>query len=577
MTRAEALLAAVLALALAVVGFSPARGDDAPSGTVNVTSVSSTILDPAATTATLTISGTFTNTSPIALGGLSAQVWHVGAPLTSFERISAELDAASQSPTAAQPATALLPDATLAPGATVPFSVTAPVGALGASDEELATIVGVRIQARADAGDAPAQPQLPTLDVSSQRLVLPHEGSTFTGGDVVVLSSESKPTPDSERVPTELATAIEGPLTEALARAERPGALAVIDPMVYDAAQRLATATREPSAIAQDFVERVDALHEKGALRRLAVGNPSLPRLPDDLRANLVAWSDELTPEPLAEAPLVAFAADAGQARALTARDSGFAGALVPVAASGGERWFVVDSGHEWDPVAGLPVSPARGQTPTTTPGARWSAVDRAFEVAEARTPLRAVLTTGGDDVATDLRPLRMAAYSADFPDEASALAYVRSSPALTFDAAGISFQASPAFVMGQRESNFPTTITNKTGVAVHVKVAFTSDNPLRMEVPDSDVVRVAPGESLTLQVSPHATANGVTVVHAHLEAVDGTRLSPDTPIEITATEFGRVGWIIIIVSGVVVLGGTVLRIRAVQRERGKEHSESGQ
>jgi len=61
----------------------------------------------------------------------------------------------------------------------------------------------------------------------------------------------------------------------------------------------------------------------------------------------------------------------------------------------------------------------------------------------------------------------------------------------------------------------------------------------------------------------------------------DGARwtiLGAPVPIEITATDFGRVGWIIILVSGAVVVGGTALRIRAVQRERAaKENDEPSQ
>jgi hypothetical protein len=44
--------------------------------------------------------------------------------------------------------------------------------------------------------------------------------------------------------------------------------------------------------------------------------------------------------------------------------------------------------------------------------------------------------------------------------------------------------------------------------------------------------------------------------------------------VEITATGLGRVGWIIIVISGAVVGGGTFLRIRAVQRERARESRE---
>jgi hypothetical protein len=86
--------------------------------------------------------------------------------------------------------------------------------------------------------------------------------------------------------------------------------------------------------------------------------------------------------------------------------------------------------------------------------------------------------------------------------------------------------------------------------------------------VPNIGPVTVGPGESATVDITPEATANGVTLVHARLTTLDGAPLGAPVAIEITATDFGRVGWIIIVASGAVVVGGSALRIRAVQRER---------
>ena len=82
------------------------------------------------------------------------------------------------------------------------------------------------------------------------------------------------------------------------------------------------------------------------------------------------------------------------------------------------------------------------------------------------------------------------------------------------------------------------------------------------------------PGEQRTVNVTLHSAANGVVMVRAQLATQEGTRFGPEAPVEITATGLGRVGWIIIIVSGAVVVGGTFLRIRAVQRERARESRE---
>ena len=204
--------------------------------------------------------------------------------------------------------------------------------------------------------------------------------------------------------------------------------------------------------------------------------------------------------------------------------------------------------------------------------------MDRLLADVERQEPARRELTSGPDGKErTDLRPLLLAAYGADFASEDDARTWLDTVPEVGFDPDRITFRASPSFVMGERTSEFPTTITNPTDLPIWVRVVFTSDNPQRITVPDTDVVRVGPGEAQTLRVAPAATANGVSTVHARLVGIDGTPVGPSTSIEVTATEFGRVGWIIIIVSGAVVLGGTVWRIRTVQREHSEEASESGQ
>ncbi|NHB84853.1 hypothetical protein G7085_10245 [Tessaracoccus sp. HDW20] len=78
----------------------------------------------------------------------------------------------------------------------------------------------------------------------------------------------------------------------------------------------------------------------------------------------------------------------------------------------------------------------------------------------------------------------------------------------------------------------------------------------------------------MTLDVTPEATANGVALVRAQAITAGGVAVGKPITIEITATNFGRVGWIIILVSGAVVLGGTAWRIRAVRREQAKASAE---
>ncbi len=63
-------------------------------------------------------------------------------------------------------------------------------------------------------------------------------------------------------------------------------------------------------------------------------------------------------------------------------------------------------------------------------------------------------------------------------------------------------------------------------------------------------------------------TTNGSVNVTAQLETPQGRPIGSAINITLRATSFGRVGWVIIILSGVVFMGATAIRIRQVQRER---------
>ncbi|MFV0428115.1 MAG: DUF6049 family protein, partial [Arachnia sp.] len=136
---------------------------------------------------------------------------------------------------------------------------------------------------------------------------------------------------------------------------------------------------------------------------------------------------------------------------------------------------------------------------------------------------------------------------------------------------------AASQFVMGSRTNEFPVTVTNGIELPVTVRIAFTSDSPQRIDVPTTDLVTVQPGEKLTVNIAPEAASNSVVVVSAQLETAHGQPVGDEREIEITATDLGRVGWVIIVASGMVVLGGTFLRIRAVRRERAEVSDEPGE
>lgn len=137
--------------------------------------------------------------------------------------------------------------------------------------------------------------------------------------------------------------------------------------------------------------------------------------------------------------------------------------------------------------------------------------------------------------------------------------------------AAGVSLQMAETFVLGDSTGTLPITITNASDHAVRVKVRMTSDNAQRITIPDTDLVTVPPHSSVSVQFMPQANSNGVVEFTAQALTANNLAVGPTQRFSVNATNFGRVGWLIIIASGVVVLGGTAIRIKQVQRERARQ------
>ena len=111
-------------------------------------------------------------------------------------------------------------------------------------------------------------------------------------------------------------------------------------------------------------------------------------------------------------------------------------------------------------------------------------------------------------------------------------------------------------------------TVTNHLPEQIKVKVQFESSNPARLQVPDSVVVRVGPGESVTVSVHPAARVSGEGDMVARLATASGNRVGTPQKFVIEATEAGKVGWVIVIASGIVLVAMTFWRGRQVARSR---------
>lgn len=127
---------------------------------------------------------------------------------------------------------------------------------------------------------------------------------------------------------------------------------------------------------------------------------------------------------------------------------------------------------------------------------------------------------------------------------------------------------AQPILLTAREDTPFPVTVTNNLSRSVSVRVVFSSENSDRLRVPAVDVPPIGPGESVGVTVVPQVAANGRYTVVAQLTTLSGRPVGQPVDIEVQATQAGRVGWILMIVSGLVVVGTTVLRVKQVRSER---------
>lgn len=176
----------------------------------------------------------------------------------------------------------------------------------------------------------------------------------------------------------------------------------------------------------------------------------------------------------------------------------------------------------------------------------------------------------GSADLGARLAARSLAAVpSASWHDDAQALRFLAASSAeVARLGSGVTLRVSPRVTMTSRENQFPVTVTNHLPEQIKVKVQFESSNPARLQVPDSVVVRVGPGESVTVSVHPAARVSGEVDMVARLATASGNRVGTPQKFVIEATEAGKVGWVIVIASGIVLVAMTVWRVRQVARSR---------
>lgn len=224
--------------------------------------------------------------------------------------------------------------------------------------------------------------------------------------------------------------------------------------------------------------------------------------------------------------------------------------------------------------MAGVDASPLRNgnnQQSTTSDG-----LGRAED--NARSGLEAYRSLTGENAGIDADLLVARAWSGSFTDGTAAQNYLNAAMATverSLRSGGVQIHISEKLVVPNKTTSLPISVTNTMSMPVKVQVHFDSDNSSRISIADTEVIQLGPGESATVRISPEVNAAGSVQMDAMVMTV-GERphqLGASVRFTVDAQNTGNIGWIIIIASGVVMLGATALRVRQVRRERARKHT----
>ena len=111
---------------------------------------------------------------------------------------------------------------------------------------------------------------------------------------------------------------------------------------------------------------------------------------------------------------------------------------------------------------------------------------------------------------------------------------------------------------------------------AVRVKLLFQSQVEQRLSVEPLELGLIPAGANVSGTASVDAKSNGTVPVTAQLTTMSGIPIGRPITIQVTATQAGVAGWIIVLISGPVLVAGVALRIRQVAKERSKAAAAPG-
>lgn len=185
------------------------------------------------------------------------------------------------------------------------------------------------------------------------------------------------------------------------------------------------------------------------------------------------------------------------------------------------------------------------------------------------RTGVLAALTgDAGASVDRDLARLRAesAGWRGDL-DRASALLAARAA-ALDRTLGRVHIVTAGTVTLSSDSGRFPLTVANDLDVPVTVGLALAPYSPARLQTSAPDTIQIAPGAKTTIDVSAQATANGNYLVDARLQTPAGEPFGASTIIELRATDYDTVAWIVMGAAAAMLVVGSGLRI--ARRVRGR-------
>lgn len=220
----------------------------------------------------------------------------------------------------------------------------------------------------------------------------------------------------------------------------------------------------------------------------------------------------------------------------------------------------LAEPAHEWSPSP--PQTPAR--VALDQPG-----LERVISLRDRMTAYAAAAPQSGVGGYEDAQTARAASrwWVGDAWGQTTWLAGVERRVALP-EGDMVTLDATPRFTMTGDASEFPVTVTNHLQDPITVRVVADTDNPQRIRLLSPDPVTITPGAASTVLLQAESAGGGVVVARVHVQSPDGHRLTPDREIAVETTNYGTIGWVLVVASGLVLVVTTAHRIRQARKQR---------